>query len=73
MISVKHNLCSLDRIIRGIISVALTAYVFMYYEQIGDLILQILILIVAFMNFISFAFGWCPVYKLANINTCKKE
>ena len=72
MLNIKHNLCALDRIIRGVISVVLTLYVILFFDQIGDLFLQISILIFAFMNFISFVIGWCPVYNLANISTCKK-
>ncbi|WP_233267406.1 DUF2892 domain-containing protein [Paraglaciecola sp. L3A3] len=40
---------------------------------IGDIFLQAFILIFSVMNLISTTIGWCPVYKLANINTCKKD
>jgi hypothetical protein len=72
MLKIKHNLCAVDRIIRGIISVALIIYVVLFFNQIGDLLLQVSILIFALMNLISFAIGWCPIYNIANINTCKK-
>lgn len=72
MINIKHNLCALDRIIRGIIAVALMTYLVLFFDKIGDIFLQISILIFALMNLISFVIGWCPVYNIANIDTCRK-
>jgi hypothetical protein len=72
MLNIKHNLCAIDRVIRGVIAFALIVYVALYFEQIGDTFLQVSILIFALMNLISFVIGWCPVYNIANINTCKK-
>ena len=66
------NLCLADRVIRGGISLGLLVFAVLWAEQIGDVVLQVLIIIFAGLNFISFAIGWCPVYKLANISTCKK-
>ncbi|TWX51641.1 DUF2892 domain-containing protein [Colwellia hornerae] len=62
----------MDRIIRGVIAVALIVYLLLFSEQIGDMLLQVSLLIFAVMNLISFAIGWCPVYQIADINTCKK-
>lgn len=73
MLKINRNLCALDRIIRGIIAVVLIIYVVLFSEQIGDVLLQVLILIFALMNLISFVLGWCPVYKIADISTCKKN
>ena len=73
MLNIKHNLCAIDRIIRGVIAAALLVYVVLFFDQIGDIFLQISILVFALLNFISFAVGWCPVYNIANINTCKKD
>ncbi|AOW76110.1 hypothetical protein A3Q34_04125 [Colwellia sp. PAMC 20917] len=73
MLNINHNLCALDRIIRGVIAVALIVYVVLFSEQIGDVLLQVSILIFAVLNLISFTIGWCPVYQIANINTCKKN
>lgn len=67
----KINLCAIDRVFRGIISVALIIYSIVYYEQIGDILLLSFIWIFSALNIISFAIGWCPVYHLANITTCK--
>ncbi|AEP28646.1 YgaP family membrane protein [Brumicola nitratireducens] len=66
------NLCLADRVIRGGLSLSLLVFAVLWAEQIGDVVLQVLIIIFAGLNFISFAIGWCPVYKLANISTCKK-
>jgi hypothetical protein len=67
----KVNLCKLDRIIRGIVSVALIIFAVFWADKIGDVLLQTLIIVFALLNLISFAIGWCPVYKLANISTFK--
>ena len=69
----KINLCTIDRILRGIISVVLMVYLILYYEQIGDILLLSLIWVFAVLNLISFFIGWCPVYHLANITTCKSK
>lgn len=69
MMNIKPNLCTIDRIIRGVIATALIIYVVLFFEQIGDLFLQVSILIFAVLNLISFTIGWCPVYKIANITT----
>lgn len=69
----KVNLCTMDRAFRGIISVVLIIYSILYYEQIGDIILLSLIWIFSALNIISFIIGWCPVYHLANITTCKSK
>jgi hypothetical protein len=67
----KVNLCKLDRIIRGVLSVALIIFAVFWADKIGDVLLQTLIIVFALLNLISFAIGWCPVYKLANISTLK--
>jgi hypothetical protein len=67
----KMNLCKLDRIIRGVLSVALIIFAVFWADKIGDVLLQTLIIVFAVLNLISFAIGWCPVYKLANISTFK--
>ena len=73
MLNIKHNLCAIDRIIRGLISAVLIVSVALFFDQIGDTFLQVSIFIFALMNLISFVTGWCPVYQIANINTCKKD
>lgn len=69
----KINLCAMDRIVRGAMSVALIIYAIFWYEQIGDVLLISLLWVFSILNLISFAIGWCPVYHMANITTCKNE
>jgi hypothetical protein len=69
----KVNLCAIDRILRGTISIGLIVYSIFYSEQIGDILLLSCILIFAALNLVSFFIGWCPVYHLANITTCKTK
>ena len=69
----KINLCAMDRIIRGAMSIALIVYSIFWYEQIGDIFLISLLWIFSILNLISFAIGWCPVYHIANITTCKTK
>ena len=68
----NKNLCFADRIIRGFLSVALIVFALFWGEQIGDVLLQALIIVFAVLNLISFVIGWCPVYQIANISTCKR-
>jgi hypothetical protein len=67
----KVNLCAADRIARGVLSIVLVVYGVFWGEQIGDVLLQTVILVFAGLNLISFVIGWCPVYRLANISSCK--
>lgn len=69
----KVNLCAIDRIARGAISIALVVYSIFWYEQVGDIFLLSLIWIFATLNLISFVIGWCPVYHLAGLTTCKSD
>jgi hypothetical protein len=69
----KVNCGNVDRVIRAVLSLALLLYCVLFWESIGDIFLQSFILIFAIMNLISTTIGWCPVYKLANINTCKSD
>ncbi len=73
MNTLKPNCGRIDRAIRGILSVALILYCIFFWASIGDILLQSFILLFALMNLVSTTIGWCPVYKLANINTCKTE
>lgn len=66
----KKNLCNLDRGLRGIIGICVTTYGVFFGAQIGDWILQTIVIIFGLLNLISLATGWCPVYQLAKIQTC---
>ena len=69
----QKNLCLADRVIRGGISIVMLLFAIFWAEQIGDIILQLVIIVFAILNLISFAVGRCPVYKLANISTYKNN
>jgi len=71
--NIEQNLCMLDRVVRGVIAVALAVCAFVFYEQIGDVVLIAAIVIFAVLNFISFTVGWCPVYQVAKITTRKSD
>ena len=73
MSKIKQNLNQVDRSIRGLISIVLLFYVALYSEQIGEMLLLIIIVVFAILNLISFFIGWCPVYKVANISTYKPK
>ncbi|MDO7086630.1 DUF2892 domain-containing protein [Pseudocolwellia sp. AS88] len=67
------NLCKADRVVRGVLSVLLIIYVIFWHDEVGDTLLISLIWIFSILNLISFASGWCPVYHLANLSTCKNK
>ncbi|WP_016957438.1 YgaP family membrane protein [Catenovulum agarivorans] len=67
-----QNLSSFDRIMRGVIGVAILFLTLVYSDFIGDTLLQVLLIIFAALNLLSFASGFCVVYKIAGIST-KKE
>jgi hypothetical protein len=69
----KANCGNVDRIIRAALSVALLLYCVFFWQVIGDVFLQSFILVFAILNLISTTIGWCPIYQLANINTCKSD
>ena len=71
MFTIKKNLCALDRAVRFVITVTLFLYAFLAAEQIGDAFLQIAIIVFATINLVSVLTGWCVVYRMANISTCK--
>ncbi len=65
------NLCTLDRVLRGIIGITVTTYGIFWGEQIGDPLLQGLVILFGALNLVSLATGWCAVYQIANIKSCK--
>ena len=69
----SQNLNMFDRVIRGILGV-ITVYLGIFgSELIGEPIVQGILIVFGVVNIISLAFGWCIVYSLAGISTCKKE
>ncbi|MCW4631072.1 MULTISPECIES: YgaP family membrane protein [Marinomonas] len=69
----KKNLHPLDRSIRGVIGILFTGIALFNGDLLNDPLLETLIGIFGSLNLISLAFGWCPVYHLANISTCKEK
>lgn len=67
------NLCKVDRVLRGALSVFLIIYAIFWHKEIGDTLLLTLIWGFSILNLISFASGWCPVYHLANLSTYKNK
>ncbi|MBM3394414.1 MAG: DUF2892 domain-containing protein [Betaproteobacteria bacterium] len=69
--NVNKNLGQTDRICRGGLGL-LAAYAGLFETQLfGDPLLAILVAVFGLMNVVSAAIGWCVVYQLAGLNTCK--
>ena len=69
----SKNLNVFDRVIRGALGVITVYFGLFGNELIGDPIVQGILIVFGAANLISLAFGWCMVYQLAGISTCKKE
>lgn len=67
----QQNLSKFDRIMRGIIGLAILLFTLLNSEFIGDVLLQALLIIFAVLNLLSFLSGFCIVYKIAGISTNK--
>ena len=67
----KKNLGNIDRSIRGVIGVVMMAFVLFNGDILQEPMLEVLLGIFAVLNLISLVSGWCPVYHIANIRTCK--
>ncbi|WP_296048349.1 DUF2892 domain-containing protein [uncultured Alteromonas sp.] len=69
--ALTSNLNLLDRSLRGVIGICVTAFALFNGDLIGDVFIEVLLGIFGLLNLISLASGWCPVYHLAGINTRK--
>ncbi len=67
---IKINMGITDRIIRAIVGIAI---VVLYFTIVISGFLGILLLILAGILIITSAIGFCPLYQILMINTCKKE
>lgn len=65
----KQNLHFWDRIMRGVIGVAVTGFALFNGDMLNDPLLEVLLGIFGVLNLISLGTGWCPVYALTGINT----
>lgn len=63
------NLSVIDRTLRGLVGIIITAFALFNGDFISEPIVEILLLIFGILNLISLTTGWCPVYQLAGINT----
>ena len=66
----KKNVGTIDAVIRYIIAVVLAALIYM---KILTGTLAIIAGIVAAAMLLTRLFGWCGVYALLGINTCRKK
>jgi hypothetical protein len=64
----KTNMGTLDKIIR--ISVAVIASLLVYYDVVEGVLSYILLAVVAIFLLTSLV-GFCPIYGLFGMNTCK--
>ena len=69
----KKNLHLIDRSLRGIIGVTVTAFALFNGDYLQEPVLEVLLGVFGALNLISLATGWCPIYHLANISTRKSE
>jgi len=63
----KKNVGSIDRILRGVIGVALIAVYFLGFAT-GTMAIVALVIGVVMLG--TAVLGWCPPYALLGINTC---
>ncbi|WP_218310304.1 YgaP family membrane protein [Alteromonas antoniana] len=70
---VTQNLNTLDRSLRGIIGIVVTAFALFNGDYIEEPIIEILLGIFGLLNLISLFSGWCPIYHLAGIDTRSKD
>jgi len=69
--NVNKNLGQTDRVFRAGLGL-LAVYAGIFKAQIiGDPLLAVLVAAFGLVNVVSAAIGWCCVYQLAGISTCK--
>ncbi len=66
----KKNMGSYDKLIRLIVAIAL---IVLYYKEVLTGTLGIIALVLALVLTVTSLIGFCPLYTLFGINTCKKE
>ncbi|MFT6404233.1 MAG: hypothetical protein ACJA2U_000583 [Marinomonas primoryensis] len=67
------NLHPIDRIARGVIGIVIIGFLLLNNSYLQEPILEILLAIFGVLNLVSLISGWCPVYHLAGISTCKNK
>ena len=66
----KKNMGSYDKLIRLIVAIA---FIVLYYKEVLTGTLGIIALVLALVLTVTSLIGFCPLYTLFGINTCKKE
>ena len=60
----KRNMGTIDRVIRVIIALAIFIIAYIYHSWWG---------LVGLIPLFTSIFGWCPIYAILRIRTCKAE
>jgi len=66
----KKNMGSYDKLIRLVVAIVL---IVLYYKEVLTGTLGIIALVLALVLTVTSLIGFCPLYTLFGINTCKKE
>jgi len=66
----KRNVGNTDKLVRYVVALAILS---LYYFKIVDGTLGLVVIAVAFVFAITGLLGFCPLYLLFGINTCKKK
>lgn len=69
----KKNLHPFDRTIRCVIGVVFTGFALFNGDYLEEPILEALIGVFGALNLISLLSGWCPIYHVAGISSCKNK
>jgi hypothetical protein len=70
---IKANACTIDRVIRAFLAVALIYLGFMEPGIVGNRLVAWLLGGVGILNAVVVFIGWCPVYALTGVCTLRKE
>lgn len=69
----QKNLHLIDRLLRGVIGILAMTFALFNGDFIQEPLLEILLGIFGVLNLISLVFGWCPVYHMVGISTCRHD
>ena len=71
----QHNMCTIDRILRVSVGIALLYVGFIDPDILGfeSTLVSIVIGVIGLMNIGSAFMGHCPVYKIANLSSLGKQ
>ncbi len=67
------NLHPIDRMARGVIGIVILGFLLLNNGYLQEPILEILLVAFGVLNLVSLISGWCPVYHLAGISSCKNK